>query len=64
MIPSFPEALGIFRSLTRVGVNWRCFRLLPSSLRNSLGFFMEIGDMPSTPAVLAPLLPLTLAHAT
>src|SRR5690554_5372941 len=61
---SLPSALGILRSRTRVGVNLRALRSSRSPARNSPTSLMERAVTPSTPAVRAPLLPLTRSQAT
>ena len=66
---NFPRlpGLGIMRSRTGSGVNVRafsCSRVLPRNATMSASSAMKAGITRSTPAVRAPLLPLTLSHAT
>ena len=66
---SFPPlpGLGIMRSRTGSGVNVRafnCSRVLLRKATMSASSAMKAGTTRSTPAVRAPLLPLTLSHAT
>jgi hypothetical protein len=62
-----PPGLGIMRSRAGSGVNVRVFNCSRAFLRKatmSASSAMKAGITRSTPAVRAPLLPLTLSHAT
>src|SRR5690625_725536 len=66
-IPSrrnLPSALGIIRSRTREGRNPPDLRSSLKPSRNAAALLTERALSPSTPAVRAPLLPLTRSHAT
>src|SRR5690625_3282807 len=66
-IPSrrnLPSALGIIRSRTREGRNPPDLRSSLKPSRNTTALLRERTLNPSTPAVRAPLLPLTRSHAT